>query len=255
MRFAFLGSGSGGNAIVIEAGATRILVDCGFSCREMERRLARVGMEPASLDAILITHEHDDHVRGAARFAGRHRLPLWLTPGTCAGWTAADKPAFELFSPHDPFVVRDLEITPFPIPHDAREPCQFVVSDGGFRIGILSDLGSVTAHIRDLVADCQALLLECNHDAPMLACGPYPAAIKRRVGGALGHLSNDQAAAFLAGADTGNLQHVVATHLSAHNNTPEQARGALAGALGCGADWVAVADQREGLSWRALTTR
>lgn len=253
MRFAFLGSGSRGNALVFEHGDTRLLIDCGFSGKEMERRLARLDIAPESLTAILVTHEHDDHVRGLARFAGRHRLPVWLTPGTFAALDAKAPETSELFSPHEPFALDDLEILPFPVPHDAREPAQLVVSDGERRVAVLSDLGRVTPHVRAHLADCDALVLECNHDPEMLAAGRYPASLKRRVSGHMGHLSNNQAAALLADLDTSALQHIVAAHLSDNNNTPDLARAALAEALGCREDWIGVADQEQGLSWRAIT--
>lgn len=255
MRFASLGSGSRGNAAVFEHGDTRLLVDCGFSAREMARRLARLEIEPCSLDAVLITHEHGDHVRGLSRFADQHDLPVWLTPGTLAALQPSAPAAVELFSPHEPFALRDFEIQPFPVPHDAREPVQFVLSNGHHGIGVVTDIGRMTPHAASAAADCDALILECNHDPTMLAQGRYPASLKRRVSGPMGHLSNDQAAGFLAGMDTGALQHVVAAHLSESNNTPDLARAAVSGTLGCREHWVAVADQETGLTWREITTR
>lgn len=252
MRFAFLGSGSRGNAVLFEHGGTRLLVDCGFPRSELERRLARLDVAPESLAAVLVTHEHGDHLRGAAAFACRHRLPVWLTPGTFAAWRPRRMPEFELFSPHEAFALGDLEIVPYPVPHDAREPCQLVVSDGARRVAMLSDLGRITPHVRDTVTGCDALLLECNHDADMLAAGPYPASLKRRVAGGQGHLDNAQAAALLSDLDTSGLQHVIAVHLSEKNNTTDLALAALAGALGCARNWIGVADQEEGLSWRAI---
>lgn len=255
MRFAKLGSGSRGNAVVVESGGTRVLVDCGFSLAEAERRLARLGLTGSDLDAVLLTHEHIDHVRGVAQLARRHRLAVWATPGSFAAWAPVGLPGVELFSPHEPFAVGDLEIWPYPVPHDAREPCQFVIGDGARRLGLLCDVGRVTPHVRAMVDDCDALILECNHDVTMLAAGPYPAFLKRRVGGGLGHLSNDQASALLAGLDTRRLQHVVAAHLSEKNNTPAAACAALAVALNCTPDWVSAATQGEVLEWRSIATR
>ncbi|MEQ8800082.1 MAG: MBL fold metallo-hydrolase [Phycisphaerales bacterium] len=252
MRFAFLGSGSRGNALVVESGGTRVLVDCGFSAADMQRRLARLSLDPASLDAILITHEHGDHVRGLARFAGRHGLPVWMTPGTRQACAPGPELSVRCFSPHEAFVIDDLSIMPFPVPHDAREPCQFVLSDGHRRLGVLSDIGRSTPHVRTMVDACDALLLECNHDPALLAAGPYPASVRARVSGDLGHLSNGQAAALLGTIGRERLQHVVATHISSNNNTADHARQALADVLGCTRDWVAAADQQEGLSWRSI---
>lgn len=255
MRFASLGSGSRGNATVVESGGTRVLIDCGFSLTETERRLAQLGLCGDDLDAVLLTHEHRDHVRGMELLARRYRLPVWATPGSFAAWAPDALPVVELFSPHEPFVLGDIEVWPYPVPHDAREPCQFVLSDGARRLGLLCDVGRVTAHVREMVEDCDALMLEANHDTEMLASGPYPAALKRRVGGGHGHLSNAQAAALLAVLDTSRLQHLVAAHLSEKNNTPAAACGALAEVLNCTPDWISAAPQDEVLGWRTIATR
>lgn len=250
MRFASLGSGSRGNGTLIEADGVSVLVDCGFSATETERRLARLGRRPEDLAAILITHEHADHVRGAARFAARHGLTVRATAGTLDACARYEFERAEPFSAHDVFAIGGLEITPVAVPHDAREPAQFVFGDGARRIGLLTDLGHITAYVLRSLAACDALILECNHDEAMLREGPYPAALKRRVGGSLGHLSNAQAHALLAQLDVSRLQHLVAAHLSEHNNMPELARAALAEAAGCEPGWIAVADQNVGLDWR-----
>lgn len=254
MRLASLGSGSRGNATVVESGQTRVMVDCGFSLAETERRLARVEVDGTSLTAILVTHEHSDHLNGVAKLARRYNLPVWMTPGTHAVWAQRDSvDQVELFSPHEAFAVQDLEILPYPVPHDAREPCQFVISDGVHRLGILSDAGRVTPHIRECIDACDALFLECNHDPEMLSLGPYPASIKRRVGGDLGHLSNNQAATLLASLDTSTLQHIIVAHLSENNNRMALAQAALADALNCTPDWIGAAYQKTGLAWRTIT--
>ena len=254
MRFAWLGSGSRGNAGLIEAGQTRLLLDCGFTAKETERRLARLGLEPADLAGVLVTHEHRDHIAGVSVLARRHRLPVWMTPGTHrqAG-DLGELPGLALFNCHEPFAVGDLQVEPFPVPHDAREPSQFVFSDGARRLGVLTDAGRSTPHVEAVLAGCDGLLLECNHDADMLADGPYPPTLKARVGGGHGHLSNAQAAELLGRLDTARLQHIAALHLSEENNRPGLAREALGAALGCGPDWVATAGQAEGLDWRQLT--
>ncbi len=253
MRFAYLGSGSRGNAALIQAGRTLLLLDCGFSVAETERRLARLGVAPTELAAIIVTHEHVDHLGGVARLARKHRLPVWMTHGTQAAWTERDTPMPEFCCAHTAFALGDIEIRPYPVPHDAREPCQFVFSDGQRRIGVLSDSGHITPHIRASLTGCDALLLECNHDAAMLAEGPYPAGLKARVGGPLGHLSNAQAAALLGEIDASRLQHLVVTHISEANNRPALARAAVAAALNCDAGWVAVAEQEQGLDWREVS--
>lgn len=252
LRFSSLGSGSRGNATLVEAGATCVMIDCGFSVTETKRRLARLGKVPQDIHAILVTHEHSDHIGGVAAFARRFDVPVWMTAGTSVMHDATSLPCVEWFDGHTAFALGDLEVTPFPVPHDAREPCQFVFSDGAVRLGVLTDTGSITAHIRAQLDACAALLLECNHDSAMLANGPYPPSLKQRVGGRLGHLSNAQAAQLIASLDTARLTHLVAAHISEKNNRPELARAALADALGCAPDWIGIADQADGLDWRQV---
>lgn len=252
MRFASLGSGSEGNALVVEAGASRILLDCGFSAAETVRRLGRLGLEPEAIDAVLVTHEHDDHVGGVARFARRHGIPVYLSHGTRA---AAGGDAFEhavIIDSHETFAVGDLQVFPYPVPHDAREPTQFVFGDGARRLGVLTDAGSSTPHIEQMLAGVDALVLECNHDRALLLGGDYPERLKQRIAGRYGHLDNDQAAQILASADRSALQHVVAAHLSQRNNRPELARSALARALGCAEEWIGLATQDSGFDWRTI---
>jgi phosphoribosyl 1,2-cyclic phosphodiesterase len=254
MRFASLGSGSAGNALVVEAGSTRVLLDCGLGLRETAARLARLGLAPDQLDGVVVTHEHDDHAGGVARLAARHELPVYLTYGTQRALEASLPAGLDLrlIDSHRRFAVGELWLEPFPVPHDAREPVQFVFSDGDRRLGVLTDVGAATPHIRDRLTRCHALVLECNHDRAMLESGPYPPSLKRRVGGAYGHLANDAAAEILASLDNSLLRHVVAAHLSQKNNTPELARGALAAALNCAPDWIGVADQDTGFGWLSL---
>lgn len=251
MRFAALGSGSRGNALLVEAGQTLLLVDCGFSLRETERRLQRLDRCAEQISAILVTHEHSDHASGVALLSRRHRIPVWSTAGTRAA-CGPDLAHAQVFSSHESFVLGDLEVHPFPVPHDAREPVQFVFHDGRCRLGQLTDTGTLTPHIEAQLAACDGLLLECNHDRAMLAQGPYPPPLKARVGGDYGHLSNEQAARLLGRLDGSRLQHVVAAHLSEKNNTPVLARQALGAALGCGAEWIGLAGQDDGLAWHEL---
>ena len=254
MRFALFGSGSKGNATLVEYGRTRLLVDCGFSVRELERRMARLDVKGASLSAILLTHEHQDHVGGIGALARKYNLPLWLTAGTArqAEKRLGELPQRHLLNCHAEFSIGDLSVMPFPVPHDAREPCQFVFSDGAKKLGLLTDTGLATTHILRQLSGCDALILECNHDREMLRNGPYPPQLQQRIASALGHLSNEQAAAILQQLDTSKLQHLVAAHLSETNNSPELAATALSAALGCEPDWVALADQDNGLSWREI---
>jgi phosphoribosyl 1,2-cyclic phosphodiesterase len=252
VRFAWLGSGSRGNSALVEADGRCVMLDCGLGLKEAVARLARLERTPADIDAILVTHEHSDHIGGVARFATRYGIRVMATAGTARGFRLSPPPQLDYISAHETFDCGALEIAPMPVPHDAREPCQFVFSDGAVRLGIVTDLGRVTAHVIASLQGCDALALECNHDAAMLAGGPYPVRLKHRVGGDLGHLSNDQAAALLAALDTARLRHVVALHLSETNNTPALAQAALAAVLGCAPDEVTVAEQRAGLDWREV---
>lgn len=254
MRFAFLGSGSQGNALVVESGSTRILLDCGFGLAETVSRLARIGLAPEDLSAIIVTHEHDDHIGGVARLARRHSLPVWLTHGTLIGFEAlfANVATVNVIEGYEAFSVGDLQIHPFPVPHDAREPAQFVFGDGARRMGVLTDTGCSTPHIEAMLSQCHALVLECNHDLGMLRASSYPQRLRERISGKFGHLDNVTAAGLLARLDNGRLQHLVAAHLSQENNRPELARAALSAAIGCEPEWIAIADQSDGLDWRQI---
>lgn len=254
MRFAFLGSGSRGNAMVVEAGRTRLMIDCGFGPRNLAQRLERIGLVPADIDAILVTHEHSDHVAGVGPCSARHDIAVFATHGTALAMeaTAKTRVSISRIDSHERFFLGDIEIQPFPVPHDAREPVQFVFSDGRHRLGLLTDTGHVTPHCIDMLSGCGALAIECNHDLGMLARGSYPPALKQRIAGRFGHLDNDASASLLAQLDQSRLQHVVAAHLSEQNNTPRLARMALAGALGVTAEWIGLASQDEGLDWREI---
>lgn len=253
IRFASLGSGSKGNATLIEFGSTRVMVDCGFYLRDAENRLRAFGIEPDSLNGILVTHEHNDHIGGVSRLARKYQIPVYMTTGTHAGWNDAVVPSLHCFNPHEAFTLGDLRVQPFPVPHDAREPCHYVFEGAGRRVGVISDAGSVTPFMREQLSGCDALLLEFNHDVQMLADGPYPPSLKARVGGNLGHLSNAQAAQLLTQIDLSRLQHLVLTHISEKNNTPELALLAARGAVGHAPDWLVCAHQADGLAWRSLS--
>lgn len=255
MRFAVLGSGSQGNALVVEAGGTRLLLDCGFGIAETVRRLARLALTPEDLDGIVVTHEHDDHIGGVARFARKYRLPVWLTPGTVRGLQGLfdTLERVYLIEGYAPLCIGAIEVTPFPVPHDAREPAQYVFGDGARRLGVLTDTGQATPLIARLLSGCDALVLECNHCPALLAAGDYPPSLKQRISSRHGHLDNAAAAQLLAQLDRTRLKHLVAAHLSESNNRPELAQSALAEVLDCRLDWVAVADQANGLGWCDLT--
>lgn len=252
LRFCSLGSGSRGNATLVECGETLLMVDCGFSVVETEARLARVGRTPSQLTGILITHEHGDHVAGLGRVARAWQVPVWTTAGTRRGLKDGNIPVVTEIVPDEPFAIDAIEVLPVTVVHDAREPVQYVFGDGARRVGVLTDLGEATPHVERHFSGLDAFLLECNHDLDMLENGPYPNRLKKRVGGRYGHLNNGQSADLLAAVDRSRLQHVVAAHVSEKNNTPELARAALAGVLGCAPGEVGMAAQDAGLEWREV---
>lgn len=254
MRFTSLGSGSEGNGLVVEVGKSRLLLDCGFRLKDVTARLERRGILPDELDAILVTHEHDDHAGGIGPLARKHGIPVYITWGTLAalGEERSRLPSVQIIDSHTPFAIGDIAVHPYPVPHDAREPVQYVFSDGARRLGVLTDVGCSTPHIEATLSGLDALMLECNYDEDMLRNGPYPPSLKQRISGRHGHLANQAAARLLAALDGTRLQHCIAAHLSQQNNTQDHARGALAGALNTSADWITVASQNEGFDWRAV---
>ena len=254
LRVVVLGSGSGGNAVVVESGAARVLVDAGFSCRELERRMKRVGFDPKSLTDVLLTHEHEDHVRGVARFASRNRTRVWATRGTLAGCELPPDVVarVEILESGRKAEIGGFEVEPFQIPHDAREPVGYVLADGaGHRFGLVADLGCCSRLAWGRLRDLDLLVLETNHDLEMLRSGPYPWSLKQRVAGRHGHLSNADAGDGLPELLGDRLRWVVLYHLSRINNTAALAAATVGDVLdrsGSGAG-VVVADQFEPTPW------
>jgi len=257
VRFASLGSGSEGNALVVEAQSgtttTRVLLDCGFSAKEVERRLARIGLDAEPFAAIIITHEHSDHIGSALTLARKWSVPLYMSWGTARAVGADDADVdLRVLWGDEAVAVGDLSVLPYTVPHDAREPLQYVFSNGAARLGVLTDVGTSTPHINAVLSGCDALVLECNHDVGMLATSRYPASLKARIGGNHGHLNNDAAAGILASLDRSRLRHLVAAHLSQQNNLPELAQAAMAAVLNAAAADVVVASQDSGFDWLTL---
>lgn len=254
LRFRSLGSGSTGNATLVEATCggrtTRLMVDCGFGVRQLDARLASAGLKVAELDAIFITHEHGDHIGCAHSVSVRHRIPVWMSEGTWLATGGRDFDGQLQFARDGTHIdIGDLRIEPFTVPHDAREPLQLTCSDGARRLGILTDLGHATPYVLERLGNLQALLLESNHDSDLLMNSAYPAFLKQRVGGQYGHLSNAAAAAIASTVLHDGLRHVVAAHLSEQNNRPELVQLSLAAALGCSAGEVMTATAAHGSPW------
>lgn len=251
MRIASLGSGSRGNATLVQYQETTLLVDNGFSLKQFLRRLERLDVELDAIDAVLLTHEHGDHSGGVERLCARHEIPLWTAVGTAR---AVLSPGFEyrrLIAGHA-VVIGGIEVIPVTVPHDASEPLQFIFHqlDNGKRLGILTDTGHITRHIVDAFSCLDALLLEFNYDVEMLATGPYPEMLKQRVGGDLGHLSNEQSLDLLRRIDTASLNCLIAGHISEKNN-----RCAIVDQLIRQVEDVPVpvlADQEAGFDWISI---
>lgn len=252
MKFASLGSGSNGNALLIKAASSTamVMLDCGFALRETERRLARMDIRPEDISAIVVTHEHSDHVGGVFKFARRYGTPVWLTAGTYqAVIDDTKKVDIRLCRDGDVLTFDSMTLMPYTVPHDAREPVQYVASENDCKLGVLTDAGQATAHLVAALHGCDALVLECNHDRIMLANSVYPPSVRARIGGPYGHLSNDSSAQILAQIDKTKLHTIVAAHLSHQNNTPDLAREALLPVIAGMACEVVIADQEDGFGW------
>ena len=257
LRFKSLGSGSAGNATLVEAQSgshtTRLLIDCGLRLRDLEAQLIEAGTSAEALDGIFITHEHGDHIGCARSFVKRYPTPLWMSRGT---WLAI---ADEQWGPLQHLLniardgvaieIKDLQALPFTVPHDAREPLQLRCSEGDRHLGVVTDLGHVSAHVVQALQGCHGLLLEANHDPDLLQASAYPTFLKKRVAGPWGHLANEAAADLLARVKHQRLNRVIAAHLSERNNTPELARTCLSRALGCAVSEIDIADPTKGSDW------
>ncbi len=254
MRFTSLGSGSAGNALYVEQGSTRLLLDCGLPIRSLESRLLARHIDPFQIQAILLTHEHGDHVQSCASFAAKYDCAVYATFGTFNALPKLTQriAAIQPIDSESVFEIGDLEIYAYTVPHDAKQPVQYRLNNGDKILGVLTDVGHITTHIAQVLSACDALILECNHEPALLAASRYPASVIRRVGGEYGHLANAQAAELLGRIKTDKLQHLIAAHLSAENNQPILAQTALSQVLNCSPDWIQVADQLHGFDWRDL---
>ena len=254
LRFRSLGSGSTGNATLIEATSagrtTRLLVDCGFALRHLDARLARAGLAASDLDGVFMTHEHGDHIGCAHALSRRNRLPVWMSEGTWLATGARDFEGRMQFAlDGNDIAVGNIHMQPFTVPHDAKEPLQLRCSDGARHLGVLTDLGHATPHVMQRLIGLHAMLLEFNHDSDLLAGSAYPPFLKHRVGGNYGHLSNSAAANIARAVHHDGLRHVLAAHLSEQNNRPDIVRRVLAEALGAQEHEMLTATAAEGSDW------
>ncbi len=254
LRFRSLGSGSSGNGTLVEVRSesrtSRLLIDCGFNLRQLDQRLAREGLTASDLDAVFITHEHGDHIGCAHALSQREGVDVWMSEGT---WLATGAPDYggrlRLARDGEAVEVGEMQLQPFTVPHDAREPLQLRCTDGARVLGVLTDLGHASSHVMARLAGIDALVLEFNHDVALLSQSRYPPFLKRRVGGNYGHLSNAAAAEIARAVHHPGLRHVVAAHLSAQNNRPEIVRLAMAEALGAAEHEMLTADAAGGSPW------
>lgn len=272
LRFSNLSSGSKGNATLVQARgtsgpSTQLLVDCGLGRKELFHRLSNVGVAPEELHGIFITHEHADHIGSAFQVALQLHIPLFMGRGT---WRACSQPTAKTQTAHiqltraasaweqglvrfiadtQSFILHGMEVTPITVPHDAKEPLQLLCSDGQAKLGILTDLGHISAHVHAHFADCSALMVECNHDAALLAQSDYPPFLRQRIGGDYGHLSNGQSAQAIAAWTHPKLKNLLCAHLSEQNNHPDLVRHAVSQVLGCNESEVLCATQHSASPW------
>lgn len=255
MRFKSLGSGSSGNATLVQStrsdsDACSVLIDCGFGLRTLLQRLEKSGVAPDQLDAVFITHEHGDHTGCVQALSKLYNIPVWMSVGTAAAMGFVnDSGLLRTVADGDVIALNGLQLSPFTVPHDAREPLQLTCTDGVGKFGVLTDLGHATARVLDQLQGCHAVLLECNHDAELLAASVYPPFLKQRVGGHYGHLANSQSAEIAKAISHTDLRHVVAAHLSEQNNLPELVTASLAEALSWRPDDIKIASQNDGCAW------
>lgn len=218
VRVTSLGSGSKGNATVIQSKQAQLLIDCGFSCKELERRLQIKGLAPEDITAVLVTHEHGDHFNGVPRFCNKYNVPVWMSKGASLDKKANGLKQVNLFNGHHDFYLDNIKISPVAVPHDSREAYQFTFEINEIKIGLLTDVGHITPFIEQRYQQCDLLMLEFNHDLGLLLNGNYPSSLKARVSENFGHLNNQQAANFLTKNITAQLKYLIVMHVSEQNN-------------------------------------
>ena len=249
LQVASLGSGSAGNALLVRTANTLLLLDCGFTLKETTARMAKLGLSPANLDGVLISHEHGDHVRGVGPLSRKFAKHVWLTHGTFNALRDQRFTHANLICAHQGFTIGDIDIDPFPTPHDAAESCQYVFSNQNVRFACVTDLGTCTPHVEQKLAGVAGLLIESNYDEQMLSSGPYPASLQARIRSDFGHLGNVQAGQLMQRIDHPGMQTILLGHLSEQNNTDEAAAATMAEYLPANDNRVTVLQQHDCSAW------
>lgn len=249
LQVASLGSGSAGNALLVRSASTLLLLDCGFTLKETTARMAKLGLSPANIDAVLITHEHGDHVRGVGPLSRKFAKPVWLTHGTYHALRDNRFTHSNLIDAHHSFAIGDIEISPFPTPHDAAESCQYVFAHNDVRFACATDLGTYTPHVEQMLSGVAGLLVESNYDEQMLSNGPYPLSLQARIRSDFGHLGNAQAGELVKRIDHPGMQTILLGHLSEQNNTDDAAANTMLEYLPAGDARVTVLQQHSCSRW------
>ena len=253
MRFCSLGSGSSGNSYVVQDNATTLLVDCGFGLNETVTRLERYGINPEQLNAILLTHEHEDHVKGAFSFSNKYKIPIYLSYGTlkmCKKRINDNYDInFNIIKDAQPFMINDVQVTPIPVPHDAREPFQYKFESNLKSLAIITDLGFITNYLIESLKEIKALVIEFNHDKNMLINSDYPQSLKDRVSGMYGHLENMESIKLLKAINYRDIKWIAAAHLSEKNNNENLVKQLISDATQKDKECIKIIDQINGIDW------
>ncbi len=254
MKFASLGSGSKGNATIIDTEHGCLMIDCGFSIKETARRLERVGKSPQDISAILVTHEHSDHWKGVLPFASKFSIDVYATAGCyrAVNVSPSTSKLLKVICSHSEFMIHNVHVLPIPVPHDANEPVQYIFSYDQYRLGILTDVGNITPYIVEQYNNCSGLLVEANHDIELLQAGAYPKFLKDRVAGQWGHLNNHQTASLLSAIDQQSIQKLVIGHISESNNNSARVKQAIEDVFPR-SEKIIYANQNEGFDWVYLS--
>jgi len=254
VKFASLGSGSKGNATIIDTENGCLMIDCGFSIKETTRRLERVGKSPQDISAILVTHEHSDHWKGVLPFASKFSIDVYATAGCyrAVNVSPTTSKLLKVICSHSGFMINNVHVLPIPVPHDANEPVQYIFSYDQYRLGILTDVGNITPYIVEQYNNCSGLLVEANHDVELLQAGAYPKFLKDRVAGQWGHLNNHQTASLLGAINQQSIQKLVIGHISESNNNSFRVKQVIEEVF-TDAEKIIYANQNEGFDWMYLS--